>query len=151
VRFVSGEAQAFPGFKYDQLTLVLEEELLKWLSANRGIHEGDVDVKLSIGERVLDTHKTFRDNDFTDGMEITAALMYDPDPPPALTSSSSSPRDWPYYQYSPRESDSSSQGSDFFAEINAGDMEGRSPFKSGQSSSAFCRQASTASRRKARR
>ena len=80
VRFISGEAQAFPGFKHDQLTRVLQEEVLKWLSANRELSSRDVDVVLCNGDRVLDTGKTFRDLQLTDGMEISASINWDPCP-----------------------------------------------------------------------
>ena len=46
-----------------------------------------MEVTLSKGERVLDTHKTFRDNELTDGMEITATVMRD-EPPPLRSDSS---------------------------------------------------------------
>ena len=115
VRFLSGHAQAFPGFKYDQLTFVLEEQILEWLAANRGIPAGDAEVTLCNGERVLDKHKTFRDNELTDGMEITAAV--EGDLPPGLIDSASEEEPWYAPQHISDSLSESSQGSEFFLNV----------------------------------
>ena len=116
VRFISGHAQAFPGFKYDQLTFVLEEQILEWLAANRAMDVVCKEVTLINGERVLDKHKTFRGNELTDGMEITATVVREPEPPGLTDASDSEDPFWyaPQHISDSASESSDSQGSDFF-------------------------------------
>ena len=86
VLLMSGKKSVFQGFSYDDWTLKLERCVLSWISGIQGIDEAFLKITLKDGERVLDTLHTFRDNELTDGMEITAIVS--PDGPPPLVDSS---------------------------------------------------------------
>ena len=82
----SGRSSVFQGFSYDDLTSKLEARVLFWISGIQDIDQAFLKIELKDGERVLDTHQTFRKNELTDGMEITAIVS--PDGPPPLLDSS---------------------------------------------------------------
>ena len=86
VLLMSGATQVFQGFSYDDHTSKLEACVLSWISVNQGIDEAFLKITLRMGERVLDIHQTFRNNELTDGMQITATVS--PDEPPPLVDSS---------------------------------------------------------------
>ena len=86
VLLLSGTTQVFQGFSYDDRTSKLEACVLSWISVIQGIDEAFLKITLRMGERVLDIHQTFRNNELTDGMEITAIVS--PDAPPPLVDSS---------------------------------------------------------------
>ena len=86
VLLMSGKTSVFQGFSYDDRTSKLEACVLSWISGIQGIDEAFLKITLKEGERVLDTHQTFRNNELTDGMEITAIVS--PDGPPSLIDSS---------------------------------------------------------------
>ena len=70
----------------DDLASLLEARALSWVSVIQGIDEAFLKITLRMGERVLDTHQTLRNNELTDGMEITAIVS--PDGPSPLVDSS---------------------------------------------------------------
>ena len=74
VLLLSGTTQVFQGFSYDDRTSKLKACVLSWISGIQGIDEAFLKITLRTGERVLDIHQTFRDNEVTDGMEITAMV-----------------------------------------------------------------------------
>ena len=85
VLLLSGTTQVLQGFSYDDRTSKLNARVLSWISGSQGIDEAFLKITLRTGERVLDIHQTFRDNEVTDGMEITAmvsrvSLMAPPTP-----------------------------------------------------------------------
>ena len=86
VLLMSGKKSVFQGFSYDDWTLKLERCVLSWISGIQGIDEAFLQITLRMGERVIDTHQTLRNNEFTDGMEITAIVS--PDGPSPLVDSS---------------------------------------------------------------
>ena len=88
VLLMSGATQVFQGFSYDDHTSKLEACVLSWISVRQGIDPGFVKITLRLEEedRVLDIHQTFRNNELTDGMQITATVS--PDEPPPLVDSS---------------------------------------------------------------
>lgn len=74
VLLLSGTTQVFQGFSYDDRTSKLNARVLSWISGSQGIDEAFLKITLRTGERVLDIHQTFRDNEVTDGMEMTAMV-----------------------------------------------------------------------------
>ena len=74
VLLLSGKTQVFQGFSYDDRTSKLNACVLSWISGSQGIDEAFLKITIRIGERNLEINHTFRDNEVTDGMEITAMV-----------------------------------------------------------------------------
>ena len=74
VLLLSGASQVFQGFSYDDRTSKLNARVLSWISGSQGIDEAFLKITLRMGERNLEINHTFRDNEVTDGMEITAMV-----------------------------------------------------------------------------
>lgn len=74
VCLLSGTMQVFQEFNSDDRTYQLKARVLAWISDKEGIDEVLLQITLCTGERVIDIHQTFRDNELTDGMEITAIV-----------------------------------------------------------------------------
>ena len=81
VRFLSGTTKVFQGFMYDDLASVLEYQVLEWVSAEKGMEAAWLKVLLRMGDRKIDTKQTLRNNEITDGTELSVMVAEDPPPP----------------------------------------------------------------------